>query len=269
MSKIKANGIELYYELHGPEDADVLVLSNGILMSTASWAFQTPVLSKKYRLLLYDCRGQWQSEHPAGPYRMEQHADDLAALLDALAISRAHIAGASYGAEIGLILAYKYPEKTNSLIAASAVSQVDATLRGIAEMWLQAARCKDANLFFHATYPFNFSQRWIAANALALEQARARYALLDFDAVVALCESFLNLNITGQLGKITAPTLLMVGEEDNLKPRRYTDIIAAEIRQAEYAIIPRAGHAVMWEQPGLFNSLILGFLEKQNSLKTK
>lgn len=269
MPKIKANGVKLYYELHGPAEADVLVISNGILMSTASWAYQTPVLSKKYRVLLYDCRGQWQSEHPAGPYSMEQHADDLAALLDALGIPRAHIAGASYGAEISLIFGYKYPGKTNTVIAASAVSQVDATLRGIAEMWLEAARRKDAELFFNATYPFNFSQHWIAANAAALEQARARYALLDFDAVVALCEAFLNLNITDQLKKIQAPTLLMVGEEDNLKPRRYTDIIAAEISHAEYVIIPRAGHAVMWEQAGVFNSLILGFLEKQSSLKTK
>src|SRR5512138_3735024 len=102
MPKIQANGIEFYYEWHGPENADVLVLSNGILMSTTSWAFQVPALSKAYRLLLYDCRGQGQSEHPAGPYSMEQHADDLVALLDGLGVSRAHIAGVSYGAEISL-----------------------------------------------------------------------------------------------------------------------------------------------------------------------
>ena len=262
MPKIQANGVELYYELHGPENADVLVLSNGILMSTASWAFQTPVLSKKYRLLLYDCRGQWQSEHPAGPYSMEQHADDLAALLDALAIPRAHIAGASYGAEISLIFGYKYPEKTRTVIAASAVSQVEPVLRGIGELWLEVARCKDPNLFFHATYPFNFSGPWIAANAPALEQAKTRYATLDFDAVANLCDAFLRLNITDQLKKIQAPTLLMVGADDNLKPRHYADIIAREIPQAEYAILPRAGHALMWEQVQTFNSLVLGFLSK-------
>jgi len=91
MPKIKANGIELYYELHGSETAPVLTLSNGILMSTASWAFQTPMFSRHYRLLLYDCRGQWQSDRPAGPYSMELHADDLAALLDTLGIESAHL----------------------------------------------------------------------------------------------------------------------------------------------------------------------------------
>ena len=80
MPKVQANGIEIYYEQHGwDKDAEVLVLSNGVLMSTASWAMLVPVLAKHYRVLVYDCRGMWQSEHPAGPYSMEQHADDLAA----------------------------------------------------------------------------------------------------------------------------------------------------------------------------------------------
>ncbi len=123
MPTVEANGVRLYYELHGPAEAEVLVLSNGVLMSTASWAFQTPVLSQQYRLLLYDCRGMWQSEHPAGPYSMEQHADDLAALLDALEIGQAHIGGTSYGAEVSMVFALNYPERTRSLIVTSAVSQ--------------------------------------------------------------------------------------------------------------------------------------------------
>jgi len=99
MPEIVVNNVRLYYELHGPSEGEVLVLSNGIMMSTASWAYQTRVLSKHVRLLLYDCRGMWRSEHPDGPYSMEQHADDLAALLDALDIPVAHIGGISYGSE--------------------------------------------------------------------------------------------------------------------------------------------------------------------------
>jgi 3-oxoadipate enol-lactonase len=98
MPQAAVNGTDIYYELHGSADAEVLVLVNGILMSTASWPYQVPVLSKRYRLLLHDCRGQWQSAggaSPAGPYTMELHADDLAALLDALHIERAHIGGIS------------------------------------------------------------------------------------------------------------------------------------------------------------------------------
>jgi 3-oxoadipate enol-lactonase len=262
MPEVTANNCRFFYELDGPADADVLVLSNGILMSTASWVHQVAAFAKRYRVLRYDCRGQWQSEHPAGPYTMEGHAEDLACLLDALGIAAAHIAGISYGAEISMIFAYRYPERTRSLLLASTVSEIGPALQGIAEMWLVAAERRDPDLFFAATYPFNFSERWIAANGPALAAARDRYKLLDFDAVAELCRAFLALNITGELHRIAAPTLLAVGEEDTLKPRAYADIIAREIPHATYAIIPRAGHALVWEAPLAFNSLVLGFLEQ-------
>jgi 3-oxoadipate enol-lactonase len=96
-----------------------------------------------------------------------------------------------------------------------------------------------------------------------LNQARARYKLLDFAAFSALLMSFSQLNITSELPKITAPTLVVVGEEDILKPRHYSEIIAKEIPNAEFAVIPGAGHAALWEKASIFNSLLLGFLAKQ------
>jgi 3-oxoadipate enol-lactonase len=262
MPRVKANGIELYYELHGPEDAEVLVLSNGVLMSTASWAFQTPVLSKQCRLLLYDCRGMWQSDHPPGPYSMEMHADDLAALLDRLDIERAHIGGTSYGAEVSMAFALKYLDRTQSLIVTSAVSQIDPLLKGLAGTWIHAAQARDPAALFRAVYPLTFSEGWIRANQKTLDLARERYEALDFEAFVHLMEAFLALDITNRLHEIVAPTLVVVGEEDILKPRKYAEIIAREIPDAEFALIPHAGHAAMWERAGIFNSLILGFLAK-------
>lgn len=265
MPTIAANGVQLYYELHGPEEADVLALSNGVLMSTASWAFQIPALSQHYRLLLYDCRGMWQSEHPPGPYSMALHADDLAALLDALDMPQAHIGGISYGAEISMCFALQYPERTRSLILSSAVSHIDPLLDGLMKSWIAAARAHDPELLFNVTYPLNFSEAWIAANQSALDTARERYAALDFDAFLELLLSFSQLDITAELHRIAAPTLIIVGEDDLLKPRKYGEIIAREIPAAELVIAPHAGHAVLWEQADVFNTLLLGFLAKQRA----
>jgi 3-oxoadipate enol-lactonase len=268
LPKIEINEIEIYYELHGPEDGEPLVLSNGVLMSTASWAFQTPVLSQTHRLLLYDCRGMWQSDHPAGPYSMEQHADDLAALMDRLGMERAHLGGVSYGGEISLVFALRYPEKARSLIVASAVSQVDRLLQGWMDTWIAAVRAKDPEMFFRVSYPMNFSEAWIAANQPALDMARERYAALDYDAFLELLLSFSRLDVTAHLHQISAPTLVIVGEEDMLKPRKYSEIIAREIPGAELATIPHAGHAVMWEQPSVFNALLLGFTALHNARRS-
>jgi 3-oxoadipate enol-lactonase len=263
MPRIEANGTQLYYEVHGPPDADVLVLSNGVLMSTASWAYQKPVFSQHYRLLLYDCRGMWQSEHPPGPYSMGLHADDLAALLDALGIQRAHIGGISYGAEVSMVFALRYPERTRGLVLSSAVSQVDRLLRGLMDAWIAAVEAQDPEMFFRVSYPMNFSEAWIAANQCALDAARERYDALDYDAFLELLLSFSRLDVTDDLHTIAAPTLVIVGEEDILKPRKYAEIIVDEIPNTEFAIVPHAGHAVLWERPKVFNSLILGFLAKQ------
>ncbi len=263
MAEITANGVRLYYELHGPEEAEVLVLSNGVLMSTASWAYQVPALSRHYRVLLYDCRGMWKSEHPAGPYTMELHADDLAALLDGLGIQRAHIAGISYGAEVSMAFALRHPQRVRSLVLSSGVSHSDPVLEGLVGGWIAAARAKDPQLLYQVSYPLNFSDGYIAANRAVLEAAASRYDALDMEAVLELLLCFARLNITAELHRIQAPTLVMVGEQDIIKPRKYSEIIASHIPGAELVVVPNSGHALCMEQPGIFNALVLGFLARQ------
>jgi len=265
MPKIDANGIQLYYELHGPETAPVLVLNNGVIMNaTTSWVFQTQTLAGHYRVLQYDCRGQGASDHPEGPYTMELHADDLAALLEALGVESAHIAGISYGGEVAQAFALKYPSKVLSLILIDTVSEVGTELRLVIESWIDALRTGDALAFFNVTVPWNFSPRFIADNPTLLEDARKRYALLDFPAVIRLCECFLEMNFTPRLGEISAPTCIMVGERDILKGPAYAKILHHGIPHAELHILPGAGHASCWESPQEFNTVILGFLAKQS-----
>ena len=218
MPKIQANGVELYYELHGPEDAPLLVLNNGILMNAAgSWVFQTQALAKYYRVLQYDCRGQGQSKHPDEAYTMEMHADDLAALLTILGYESAHIAGISYGGEVAQAFALKYPQCCQSLILADTVSEVGDELRIVIEAWLSAARAGDSEAFFNTTVPWNFSPEFVTKNPNLLADAKERYKLLDYPSVVRLCECFLEVNFTARLGEIKCPICIIVGSADLLK----------------------------------------------------
>ena len=264
MSKIGVNGIELYYELSGPEGAPVLVLSNGIMMSTASWAFQSTVLNRHLRVLLYDCRGMWKSDHPEGSYSMEEHADDLAGLLNALEIEQAHIAGISYGAEVSMMFALRYPEKTRSLIVIDGVSEIHPLLRAQTYPWLMAAERHDAELLLNTSYHMNFAEDWIRANQAFIDSSVERYVLLDMDALVRLMKSFYALEITAELPNIQAPTLVVAGEEDLIKGREYAEIIAAQIQNSELVIVPGAGHALCLEKPAVLNTLLLGFVTKNS-----
>ena len=266
MAKIPVNGIQIYYELHGPEAAPLLVLNNGIIMNAAtSWVFQTQALSEHYRVLQYDCRGQGQSDHPESPYSMEIHADDLAGILTALGYEQAHIAGISYGGEVGQAFALKYPDRCLSLILVDTVSEVGVELRTIIESWIQAAQAEDSEMFFNITVPWNFSSEFITANPALLAQAKDRYKLLDYPAVVRLSECFLEVDFTDRLNEITCPTCIVVGAEDTLKGVSYAEIIRAGIPHNEFHILQGAGHASCWERPQEFNTIVLGFLTKHTT----
>lgn len=264
MSTVEVNGVNLYYELHGDETRPVLVLNNGIIMNAAtSWVFQTKALSAHYRLLQYDCRGQGQSDHPGEVYSMEQHADDLAGLLDALGIDSAHIAGISYGGEVAQAFALGYPQRTKSLILVDTVSEVGPELRIVIDSWVDALNSGSPLAFFNATVPWNFSAEFIANNAAVLEDAKGRYQLLDFPAVIRLCEAFLQVEYSERLKEIKAPTCIIVGDQDLIKGPAYAQILKREIPHAEYHLLVGAGHASCWERPAEFNSIVLGFLAKQ------
>lgn len=267
MPTIEANGIKLYYELHGPEDGEVIVLSNGIMMSTAAWTYQTRVLLKHMRVLLYDCRGMWQSDHPEGPYSIEQHADDLAALLKALNITSAHIAGISYGSEVSLAFAIQYPEMTKSLVVIDGVSEVDAITKANGMPWLIAAERRDPELLLRTSVALNYSNAYIEANQVAIEASIPRFALLDLAAFEDLMHAFFNLNLTEKLSNIKAPTMIVVAEDDMIKGRKYSKIIADRIKQAEYVIVPGSGHALCLEKPETLNTLLIGWVLK-NSTQT-
>jgi 3-oxoadipate enol-lactonase len=263
MPRIKVRDIELYYELHGPKDAPVLVLNNGIIMNAAtSWIFQTKALSKEYQLLLYDCRGQGQSDHPESEYSMKQHAEDLSGLLEELGIKQAHIGGISYGGEVAQAFALEYQEKTLSLILADTVSEVGPELKMVIESWIDALKTNDPLIFFNATVPWNFSTDFINNNTALLEDAKKRYALLDFPAVIRLCEAFFKVDFTKRLNEITVPTCIIVGEKDIIKGIPYSRILQRNIPHSEFHILDGAGHATCWERAEEFNSVILGFLSK-------
>jgi 3-oxoadipate enol-lactonase len=261
MPFIACNGVCLYYELRGPEGAPVLVLNNGILMDAAtSWSLQTEAFSAQYRVLQYDCRGQGQSDHPDHSYSMEQHADDLAALLSALGIERAHILGISYGGEVAQAFALAHQRRVESLILADTVSEVRPELRLIVEGWKAAARTNDADLFFLVTVAWNFSPEFIAVRAAMLQAARARYRDLDLPSVARLCDAFLEVDFTTRLHEISVPTCVIVGQHDQLKGPGYAETIHRAIAGSELRVLPGAGHAVCMESPGAFNSTVLSFL---------
>ena len=258
----KVNGINIYYEIHG--EGEPVIFGNGIFSNTLGWVNQLPEFSKEYQVILYDMRGQGQSATPEGPYSFDIHAEDQKALLEDLGISIVHHVGISYGAELGLVFALKYPDMLKSLVVCSAVSFVGPLLYKMCQLWRYVCVLGNPEMFYYATIPLNFGESFLREHTATLEQAKVRYAQLDFPPLVRLIDAFLMLNITDQLPQIKIPTCVIAGEKDILKPAYpYSRLIHDKVPNSEMVIVRDSGHAVTFERPEEFNSIALGFLRKQ------
>jgi pimeloyl-ACP methyl ester carboxylesterase len=143
------------------------------------------------------------------------------------------------------------------------VSHVEPLLRVIIESWITTAQTGDHETFYRATWFWNFSEAFFADHYdLLLSRIEAAKAL-HLPSVVQLCRCFNTLNITDQLGQIQLPACVIVGELDILKPVHYSQIIAEAIPTSELHVLPGAGHASFWENTAEFNTILLGFLQKQ------
>ncbi|MEA2163661.1 MAG: hypothetical protein QOK37_1788 [Thermoanaerobaculia bacterium] len=168
----------IFHEVIGV--GEPLVLLNGIMMTTASWAKQTAALSPHFRCILHDFRGQLRSDKPPAPYSMQMHVDDLLALLDELGVERAHLVGTSYGGEVGMMFAGAHPDRVRSLSVIACVSRVDDSLRDGITLWAETARNAPERLW-ELSLPYNYSPQFIAANPAFIAVSSQRVSSMPAD----------------------------------------------------------------------------------------
>jgi len=226
-----------------------LLLLNGIMMTTATWAAQTRALSPHFRCLLHDFRGQLRSEKPPGPYSMSMHVDDLEALLEEQGIERAHLVGTSYGGEVGMMFAAAHPERVRSLTVIACVSRVNDVLAEGVTRWARTAREAPEQLW-DVTAPYNYSPRFLDENPVFVEAARQRMASQPaewYRALADLCEAFVTLSV--DLSAIRCPTLVLCGQDDSWAPAPRHREMAANIPGSRLVLVPDCGHMCTMERP--------------------
>jgi pimeloyl-ACP methyl ester carboxylesterase len=112
----KINGLNIYWEMTGPEKQPVLVLVHGSWGDHHNWDRVIPGLSNTFRVITYDRRGHSKSERPSAQGTMEEDIDDLLALIDFIGIAPVHLVGNSGGAAISLKTALKKPAAVKTLL---------------------------------------------------------------------------------------------------------------------------------------------------------
>jgi pimeloyl-ACP methyl ester carboxylesterase len=261
VEKINNKGIEFSWDIQG-NTGEPLVFLNGIAMTISHW---TPVIKKlknNYRILLHDFRGQLLSGKPEGEYSLEMHADDLLVIMDETGFESAHLVGTSYGSEVAMVFALKYPERCKSLTLIDGVSELDAVLEAAVDSWKLAALI-DPRLFYRTLIPWNYSPEYLKEHRQKMREREEIIVQLPpeyFKAFARLCDAFSRINLTPYIHKINCPVLVVVGELDILKHLRFSEIIKKEIPNSRLEIVAGSGHAVVIEKPKETAWLIDSFL---------
>lgn len=232
-----------------------LLLLNGIMMSIAAWDPVAAVLATKYRVIRCDLRGQLLSPGVA-PAAMSGHAQDLIELLDHLGVRDVHVAGTSFGAMAGVLLAAGQPERVRSLTAITATDRVTDGMWMATEQVLRLARRaasgENTDAVFDAVVPATFSLAWQREQGEALNRRRAAVASLPsawFAGLAGLMASIRGLDLRETLGEIRCPALVIGAGDDLMFPPEYSQAVAAGIAGAELVMLPGAPHGVVVERP--------------------
>ncbi|GAA2353541.1 3-oxoadipate enol-lactonase [Saccharopolyspora halophila] len=242
------------YELTGPADAPVVVLSNSLGNDRTLWDAQVPALAERFRVLRYDQRGHGATEPAPGPYGLADLGGDVVELLDRLDIDRAHFAGVSLGGMTGMWLAENAPERIERLVPICTSANLTPP-----QAWREraaAVREHGTASMFEATLP-----RWFTPALADDPGVRAKYsdmlAATDDESYAACCEAIATMDILDRLPEITAPTLVIAGAEDSATPPPHAEQIAASVPGAEVEVIAEAAHLANAEQPEAVNRLLL------------
>ena len=260
--RITANGISIHYTLNGPASAPVVTLSHSLATNLSMWEPQAAALAARYRVLRYDTRGHGGTDAPAGPYSLDQLAEDAVALLHRLGVERTHFVGLSMGGMIGQMLALKSPGMLRSLVLCDTSSRVPAEARPVWDERIRVAAAEGMEPHVEPTLNRWFTAPFIAQHPETVERVRAMIRETEPQGYIGCCHAIKALDLTDRLAAVSVPTLIVVGEDDPGTPVAAARAIHERIKGSELVILTSASHLSNIEQAGAFSESVMTFLSR-------
>lgn len=252
----------IYYETHGFESKKpVVVFLNGTMQTTLNWRPHARIFKDSFRIILYDARGQGQSEYGGGKLSVDLHVQDLVKLLHHLKIKKTHLVGVSHGCYIALSLASRVPHLVDGLALCSVGAKMTDQAKIIIQSWLEILQSGGLRSLGWAVLPVIFGENFLKQNKRMIDKmVEAIVARNNKDALIEQLKAIKNYPAPGSLAKkINCPTLIISGLQDRLVNTEDA-MQLAKLCRGSHEEIPDIGHSIPAEAPELFNTTVLKFL---------
>ncbi|CAM3132703.1 3-oxoadipate enol-lactonase [Pseudomonas floridensis] len=250
----------LNYQLEGPQDAPVLVLSNSLGTDLHMWDNQVPALIRHFRVLRYDTRGHGQSLISEGPYSIEQNGRDVLALLAALGLDRVSFCGLSMGGLIGQWLAIHAPQRLQRVVLCNTAAKI-----GNPDVWNPRIETvqRDGKAAMVALRDASIARWFTPSFAVAapatVDTVVSMLAQTSPQGYAANCAAVRDADFREQISSITLPVLVVCGSEDAVTTPADGRFMLERIAGAQMVEL-HAAHLSSVEASDAFTAPVLAFL---------
>ena len=258
--KVRANDIDLHCIVEG--SGPWLVMSHALSCDHRMWDAQAAWLAQRFTVLRFDTRGHGRSDAPPAPYSFDLFAADVAALLDALHIERAHWVGLSLGGMIGQAFALAHPQRIASLVLADTSSRYPPEAEAIWAERIRTVRAHGMSAVVDATLERWFTAPYRQAHADVMQRIGDMIRATPVEGYAGCGQAIATVDFTDRLQTLRCPTLVIVGDQDTGTPLDMAREIHDAIPGAELVVIPSAAHLSNIEQTTAFNQALDRFYDR-------
>ncbi|MBP1884215.1 3-oxoadipate enol-lactonase [Sinorhizobium mexicanum] len=260
MQFARINDITIHYQVIGATgEKPVLVFANSLGTDFRIWRDVVVRLAGEFAIVLYDKRGHGLSDVGPVPCSIEDHATDLAALLDLLSVRGAIICGLSVGGLIAQSLYQRRPDLVRALVLSDTAHKI-----GTAEMWnarIAAIEADGIEAVADAILERWFTPAFRRPENVAFTGYRNMLIRQPVAGYIGTCAAVRDADFTEAAKKIAVPVLCVVGEDDGSTPPDLVRSTARLIPGARYEVIREAGHIPCVEQPEILTAILRPFFE--------
>ena|SRR5208337_427756 len=262
------DGVRIRYEIRGAGAPLALVMGFGGSMRAFGEPF-IQLIAREFKTIVIDNRGTGESDKPSGPWTVVDMAADLASVLDHVGVERAHVFGISMGGMIAQEFAVSRPECVSRLVLASTTAGRSRGVSGSpaavaklvpppgltpAEAIRRAHEASCSKEFVESPHGRTFVD--------AMVEELLKYPLTPMRTLIAQGGAVAQFDAFDRLDRLTAPTLLIHGDRDEILPHRNSEILHERIRGSELHLIAGVGHMIVWEAPEEVAETVIDFMRR-------
>lgn len=274
MPTASVNGVDIWYRLDG--SGPYLLQVPGAVSGHEGYALVTEAMAPHFTVIDFDPRGYGASSRPAQRYTFDVWADDMAGLLDAIGVERAHVHGGSMGSLVALRYASRHPDRVHGLVLSGCSACSDRMARLQFSVWKSLARA------------YGCGSRELAEELCGKAVSRTFLdgpggdgivdAVMDVvgrmvgdDVFCDACDAMIETDLRPDVARVVAPTLVLVGDEDQLSPAdqgprgaggRWIFDHLEGAAERELVVIEGSGHANLMDNAERSNAAVVDFLRR-------